>query len=182
MLCLNLQCGGCSQLHGSRTELYSDMKKLHEANVKLRERNLGLSQELHQRGRENTELRLAREQVPNSALACCSDSSGQGRSRERSQEQQLERLQAVVMRGTARTLSREEQWEQEGEEGEGETISSLESKHSDMGPEEKEEEVRYSQLNLSRIQAMPSMNQHYGFPRGRTQLDWMRCWVRVPRR
>ena len=45
------------QLNTSRNDLYSEIKKLHEANVKLRERNLSIGRELHMTNREKCDLR-----------------------------------------------------------------------------------------------------------------------------
>lgn len=40
-----------------RNDLYTEIKKLHEANVKLRERNLAVGRELTVSNRENLEIR-----------------------------------------------------------------------------------------------------------------------------
>ena len=45
------------QLNTSRNDLYSEIKKLHEANVKLRERNLTLGRELQLTNKEKCDLR-----------------------------------------------------------------------------------------------------------------------------
>lgn len=45
------------QLNTSRNDLYSEIKKLHEANVKLRERNLALGRELQLTNKEKCDLR-----------------------------------------------------------------------------------------------------------------------------
>jgi hypothetical protein len=85
-------------LHSSRNELYSEIKKLHEANVLLRERNLSLGRELHSREREGCQLRSQWEEERD------------GRSRDL---RQLERLQEEVMlaqgRGAGHTEGEEEQ-------------------------------------------------------------------------
>ena len=44
-------------LNVNRSDLYSELKKLHEANVKLREKNVSLSHELHLKNKEMSEVR-----------------------------------------------------------------------------------------------------------------------------
>ena len=44
-------------LNSSRKDLYTEIKKLHEANVALRERNLGLGRELTMASRENLNIK-----------------------------------------------------------------------------------------------------------------------------
>jgi len=80
-------------LNNSRAELYSEMKKLHEANVKLREKNLSLSHELHMRSKENCEMKVQWDK---------------DRSRNISNVRQLEKLQKDVIQRSARTISMEE--------------------------------------------------------------------------
>merc|ERR1719186_2151444 len=80
-------------LNNSRADLYTDLKKLHEANVKLREKNLSLSHELHMRSKENCEMKVQWDK---------------DRSRNRSNVKQLERLQKDVIQRSARTISMEE--------------------------------------------------------------------------
>ena len=46
-----------SALNSSRNELYLEMKKLHEANVRLREKNVILSHELHLKSKELSEVK-----------------------------------------------------------------------------------------------------------------------------
>ena len=41
----------------SRDDLYAQVRRLHEANVALREKNLGLNAKLHEKSRENVEIR-----------------------------------------------------------------------------------------------------------------------------
>lgn len=48
-------------LNSSRNELYLEMKKLHEANVKLREKNVSLSHELHMKSKELSEVKELRD-------------------------------------------------------------------------------------------------------------------------
>ncbi len=45
------------QLRGSRGDLYREMKKLHDSNQRLREKNLQMNQKLHRKSRENVEVR-----------------------------------------------------------------------------------------------------------------------------
>jgi len=91
------------QLNTSRNDLYSEIKKLHEANVKLRERNLALGRELQLTNKEKCDLRSKWEE------------ERAGHSKD---VRQLERLQQEVIK-RARTLSREE------ERDEDQQISSL---------------------------------------------------------
>ena len=44
-------------MRSSRSELYREVKKLHESNMKLREKNLALNQKLHKKTKENVEVR-----------------------------------------------------------------------------------------------------------------------------
>ena len=44
-------------LSASRNDLYSELKKVHETNEKLRARNVGLSHDLHLKSRELTEVK-----------------------------------------------------------------------------------------------------------------------------
>jgi len=85
--------GENSALDNSRAELYSEIKKLHEANVKLREKNLSLSHELHMRSKENCEMKVQWDK---------------DRSRNMSNVKQLEKLQKDVIQRSARTISMEE--------------------------------------------------------------------------
>ena len=91
-------------LNNSRADLYTDLKKLHEANVKLREKNLSLSHELHMRSKENCEMKVQWDK---------------DRSRNRSNVKQLERLQKDVIQRSARTISMEEN------DSEDDTIASM---------------------------------------------------------
>ena len=77
-------------LNNSRAELYTEMKKLHEANFKLREKNLSLSSELHMRSKENCEMKVQWDK---------------DRSRNMSNVKQLEKLQKDVIQRSARTIS-----------------------------------------------------------------------------
>jgi len=108
-------------LTNSRADLYVEIKKLHEANVKLREKNLSLNQELHQKNKENCEIRQKLEG---------------DRARHARDVRQLERLQQeVINRTTARTISMEPP--------EIETISSLEPDKEDPADNDAgEEEVK----------------------------------------
>jgi len=92
------------QLNTSRNDLYGEIKKLHEANVKLRERNLAIGRELHLTNREKCDLRSKWEEE---------------RAGHNKDVRQLERLQQEVIK-RARTLSREEEREEEQQQ-----ISSL---------------------------------------------------------
>lgn len=74
-------------MNNSRAELYAEIKKLHEANVKLREKNLSLNQELHQRNKENCDIRQVLEG---------------DRARNANNVRQLERLQHEVLNRVAR--------------------------------------------------------------------------------
>eukprot|EP00092_Neocalanus_flemingeri_P030298 GFUD01032890.1.p1 GENE.GFUD01032890.1~~GFUD01032890.1.p1 ORF type:complete len:289 (+),score=90.20 GFUD01032890.1:51-917(+) len=91
-------------LNNSRAEIYAEMKKLHEANVKLREKNLSLSHELHMRSKENCEMKVQWDT---------------DRSRNLSNVRQLERLQKDVIQRSARTISMEEN------DSEDDTIASM---------------------------------------------------------
>lgn len=91
-------------LNNSRAELYSEMKKLHEANFKLREKNLSLSSELHMRGKENCEMKVQWDK---------------DKSRNMSNVKQLERLQKDVIQRSARTISMDEN------DSEDDTIASI---------------------------------------------------------
>merc|ERR1719186_524260 len=91
-------------LNNSRADLYTDLKKLHEANVKLREKNLSLSHELHMRSKENCEMKVQWDK---------------DRSRNKSNVRQLERLQKDVIQRSARTISMEEN------DSEDDTIASM---------------------------------------------------------
>jgi len=106
-------------LNNSRTELYSDLKKLHEANMKLREKNLSLSYELQMRSKENCEMRVQWDK---------------DRSRNMSNVRQLERLQKDVIQRSARTISMDEN------DSEDDTIASMkydaEKDASDDGEDE----------------------------------------------
>lgn len=46
-----------TSLQSSRSDMYEEVKRLHETNVKLREKNLKLNHELHQKSRENVDIR-----------------------------------------------------------------------------------------------------------------------------
>jgi len=94
-------------LNTSRNDLYTEIKKLHEANVKLREKNLAQGRELHQSNKENCDIRSRWEQ------------DMETRNKE---VRQLERLQQEVIK-RSRTLSRDES--REDTEEEDNTISSL---------------------------------------------------------
>jgi len=91
-------------LNNSRAELYSEMKKLHEANFKLREKNLSLSSELHMRSKENCEMKVQWDK---------------DKSRNMSNVKQLERLQKDVIQRSARTISMDEN------DSEDDTIASI---------------------------------------------------------
>jgi len=91
-------------LNNSRAELYSEMKKLHEANFKLREKNLSLSSELHMRSKENCEMKVQWDK---------------DKSRNMSNVKQLERLQKDVIQRSARTISMDEN------DSEEDTIASI---------------------------------------------------------
>ena len=93
------------QLNTSRNDLYGEIKKLHEANVKLRERNLAIGRELHLTNREKCDLRSKWEEE---------------RAGHNKDVRQLERLQQELVIKRARTLSREEEREEEQQQ-----ISSL---------------------------------------------------------
>jgi hypothetical protein len=91
-------------LNNSRAELYTEMKKLHEANFKLREKNLSLSSELHMRSKENCEMKVQWDK---------------DRTRNMSNVKQLERLQKDVIQRSARTISMDEN------DSEDDTIASM---------------------------------------------------------
>jgi len=91
-------------LNNSRAELYSEMKKLHEANFKLREKNLSLSSELHMRSKENCEMKVQWDK---------------DRTMNMSNVKQLERLQKDVIQRSARTISMDDN------DSEDDTIASM---------------------------------------------------------
>jgi len=91
-------------LNNSRAELYSEMKKLHEANFKLREKNLSLSSELHMRNKENCEMKVQWDK---------------DRTLNMSNVKQLERLQKDVIQRSARTISMDDN------DSEDDTIASM---------------------------------------------------------
>jgi len=91
-------------LNNSRAELYTEMKKLHEANFKLREKNLSLSSELHMRSKENCEMKVQWDK---------------DRSRNVSNVKQLEKLQKDVIQRSARTISMDDN------DSEDDTIASM---------------------------------------------------------
>ena len=74
-----------SMLNTSRGDLYNELKKLHEANVKLREKNVGLSHELHLKSKDLSETREVLER---------------DRSRNQDNVKQLEKLQEDILRRT----------------------------------------------------------------------------------
>merc|ERR1719228_586719 len=91
-------------LNNSRAELYTEMKKLHEANFKLREKNLSLSSELHMRSKENCEMKVQWDK---------------DRTMNMSNVKQLERLQKDVIQRSARTISMDDN------DSEDDTIASM---------------------------------------------------------
>ena len=91
-------------LNNSRAELYSEMKKLHEANFKLREKNLSLSSELHMRNKENCEIKVQWDKERTLNL---------------NNEKQLDRLQKDVIQRSARTISMDDN------DSEDDTIASM---------------------------------------------------------
>jgi len=91
-------------LNNSRAELYSEMKKLHEANFKLREKNLSLSSELHMRNKENCEIKVQWDKERTLNL---------------SNVKQLDRLQKDVIQRSARTISMDDN------DSEDDTIASM---------------------------------------------------------
>ena len=72
-----------STLNTSRADLYNELKKLHEANVKLREKNVSLSHELHLKSKDLSETRETLER---------------DRSRNNDNVKQLEKLQEDILR------------------------------------------------------------------------------------
>ena len=72
-----------SLLSTSRSDLYNELKKLHEANVKLREKNVSLSHELHLKSKDLSETREVLER---------------DRSRNKDNVKQLEKLQEDILR------------------------------------------------------------------------------------
>lgn len=70
-------------LSASRNDLYSELKKVHETNEKLRARNVGLSHELHLKSRELTEVK---------------ELWDRDRGRHEDSVRQLERLQEDIIR------------------------------------------------------------------------------------
>ena len=72
-----------SMLNSSRADLYNELKKLHEANVKLREKNVGLSHELHLRSKDLSETR---------------ETLQRDRTRNKDNVRQLEKLQQDILR------------------------------------------------------------------------------------
>lgn len=93
-------------LNDSRKELYAEIKKLHEANVKLREKNLSLNQELHGKNKENCDIKQRLEG---------------DRARNADNVRQLERLQHEVLNRVAPKAKEE----QEDELDEGDNIASI---------------------------------------------------------
>ena len=77
-------------LNSSRNELYLEMKKLHEANVKLREKNVSLSHELHLKSKELTEVKELRDR---------------DRARNESNVKQLEKLQEDYLKKSGDTTT-----------------------------------------------------------------------------
>jgi len=74
-----------SMINTSRADLYNELKKLHESNVKLREKNVGLSHELHLKSKDLSETREVLER---------------DRSRNKDNVKQLEKLQQDILRRT----------------------------------------------------------------------------------
>lgn len=72
-----------SMLNTSRADLYNELKKLHEANVKLREKNVSLSHELHLKSKDLSETRETLER---------------DRTRNKDNVKQLEKLQEDILR------------------------------------------------------------------------------------
>jgi len=70
-------------LSASRNDLYSELKKVHETNEKLRARNVGLSHDLHLKSRELTEVK---------------ELWDRDRGRHEDSVRQLERLQEDILR------------------------------------------------------------------------------------
>ena len=70
-------------LSASRNDLYTELKKVHEANEKLRAKNVGLSHELHLKSRELTEVK---------------ELWDRDRGRHEDSVRQLERLQEDILR------------------------------------------------------------------------------------
>ena len=70
-------------LSASRNDLYTELKKVHESNEKLRARNVGLSHELHLKSRELTEVK---------------ELWDRDRGRHEDSVRQLERLQEDILR------------------------------------------------------------------------------------
>lgn len=74
-----------SMLSTSRHDLYNELKKLHEANMKLREKNVSLSHELHLKSKDLSETREVLER---------------DRFRNQDNVKQLEKLQEDILRRT----------------------------------------------------------------------------------
>ena len=72
-----------STLNTSRADLYNELKKLHEANVKLREKNVSLSHDLHLKSKDLSETRETLER---------------DRTRNQDNVKQLEKLQEDILR------------------------------------------------------------------------------------
>ena len=72
-------------LSTSRADLYNELKKLHEANMKLREKNVSLSHELHLKSKDLSETREVLER---------------DRFRNQDNVKQLEKLQEDILRRT----------------------------------------------------------------------------------
>ena len=71
-----------SMLNTSRADLYNELKKVHEANVKLREKNVSLSHELHLKSKDLSETRETLER---------------DRARNKDNVKQLEKLQEDIL-------------------------------------------------------------------------------------
>ena len=83
-----------NMLNVNRSDLYTELKKLHEANVKLREKNVSLSHELHLKNKEMSEVRELWDRE---------------RRGHQSSVRQLERLQENILRSDDGANSSEEE-------------------------------------------------------------------------